>query len=529
MYKLFLVEDEIVVREGIRDSIPWHDTEFFFCGEASDGELALPLIEETKPDILITDIKMPFMDGLELSRYLRKKMPQIKIIMISGHEDFSFAKEAISIGIEEYVLKPVDANQLLETLRKVSKVIELEKEQLEYIDITDRYRMENEALITEKVMNEILLETIPPHLAASELKSVGIDIYAKYYGVVSIWNQIDEKWNVHKNKSLHELIDRLIQGKNQMIKMNHSFREVVLVVKGNTPESVIEDCQIFRQLLQDDLESSCCGNVQIRIGSVQNRLKGIAQSYREIRQLETPEVEMKQYEEILANELRNMSDDQSKYAKCNDEEILQALLCEGEAEILRIIDQYFENIKNIQITPVWSIYLAIRIHLIYGLFLQKIGEDDQEMSFHNCMIEETAVKLDSHEKLKDYVKEICLSALAIRNACKKRNHHELVESAKQYIKECYEDSNLSLRSAASHIYISDCHLSNVFSKETGLTFVQYLTDIRIGKAKELLATTNMKTGDVGLQVGYKDPHYFSFIFKKHVGCNPSQYRQIVST
>jgi two-component system, response regulator YesN len=109
MYKIFLVEDEIVVREGIRDSIPWQDTEFIFCGEASDGEIALPLIEEMQPDILITDIKMPFMDGLELSRYLRKKMPQIKIIMISGHEDFSFAKQAISIGVEEYALKPIDA------------------------------------------------------------------------------------------------------------------------------------------------------------------------------------------------------------------------------------------------------------------------------------------------------------------------------------------------------------------------------------------------------------------------------------
>jgi two-component system, response regulator YesN len=331
-----------------------------------------------------------------------------------------------------------------------------------------------------------------------------------------------------KTAELHEIINQLIQGRQQIIKINRSFREVVLVVKGNTVESVEEDCLILRQVLLNGLKNSCCGNVQIRICSVQNRLKGIAQAYREIQQLEPPEVEMKQYEKVLANELRNMSDDQRKYVKFNDEEILQALLCENEEEVLRIIHQFFENIKEIQITPIWSIYLVIRINLIYGLFMEKIDEENQEIPLHNCMIEEAAIQLNSHEKLKEYVNEICLSALAIRRGSKKRNHHELVESAKHYIKEFYEDSNLSLRSAASHIFISDCHLSNIFSKETGVTFIQYLTNIRINKAKELLATTNMKTGDVGLQVGYKDPHYFSFIFKKHAGCNPSQYRQVVS-
>ena len=120
MYKVFLVEDEIVVREGIRDNVNWENSNFIFSGEAPDGEIALPLIQEIKPDILITDIKMPFMDGLELSRIIKKNMPWVRIIILSGHDEFKFAKEAISIGVTEYLLKPISSSDLLKALNKVT-------------------------------------------------------------------------------------------------------------------------------------------------------------------------------------------------------------------------------------------------------------------------------------------------------------------------------------------------------------------------------------------------------------------------
>ncbi|GAB1483288.1 hypothetical protein MASR2M78_21040 [Treponema sp.] len=120
MYSVFLVEDEIVVREGIRDSIQWDQTSYVLAGEAPDGEMALSIIKDVKPDILVTDIKMPFMDGLALSRIVKKTLPWIKIIIISGHDEFQYAKEAISIGVEEYLLKPVSAKDMLASLDKVA-------------------------------------------------------------------------------------------------------------------------------------------------------------------------------------------------------------------------------------------------------------------------------------------------------------------------------------------------------------------------------------------------------------------------
>ena len=130
MVKVFLVEDESIIRRGIRDNIAWESHGFEFVGEAGDGEYAYPLLLNTKPDILITDIKMPFMDGLELSRLVKKSLPKTRIIILSGYNEFEYAKEAIKIGISDYLLKPVTSVSLLDTLKHVADEIREEQEKI---------------------------------------------------------------------------------------------------------------------------------------------------------------------------------------------------------------------------------------------------------------------------------------------------------------------------------------------------------------------------------------------------------------
>ena len=129
MYKVFLVDDEIVVREGVRSSFPWDETEFRLVGEAPDGEIALNMLQDVKPDILITDIRMPFMDGLELCRRVRRSMPWIYIVILSGYDDFAYAREAISLGVKEYLLRPVSGEELLAVLERIAERIREDKRQ----------------------------------------------------------------------------------------------------------------------------------------------------------------------------------------------------------------------------------------------------------------------------------------------------------------------------------------------------------------------------------------------------------------
>lgn len=523
MYKIFLVEDEIVVRESIRDSIPWEKTEFIFVGEAPDGEMALPIIQKMRPDILITDIKMPFMDGLELSSFVKKILPYIKIIMISGHQDFSFAKQAISIGIEEYVLKPVNSEELLAILRRVVKIIEKEKDNLEKLESADKYMIENFELVKEKVLNEILMETIPPHLAASQLMSMGIDLYSDYYAVMNIVYKFNKHWDPRINARLSLTIENLISKISNVIKFNKSLREIVFIIKGDDSSVIKSECSTLKKSIAEEADKLGLSNIFIGIGSIQNRIQGIASAYAEINNVEENGISI-HYEEIMHEELKSMNEDQRKYSRFNDLEILDAMRCQSRQGIIELIQQYFDKIQDIEISHIWSIYLAIRINLIFSEFLTELGENASNIVPKQTSIEEVAINFDTKEKLQKYMEDVCLCGLEFRNQ-RKNNFFEIIDAAKKYIDINYSDPEISLNEVSKHLHISSCYFSSIFSRETGVTFMHYLTNNRMKKAKMLLKSTNLKSGAIGQLVGYKDTHYFSYIFKKNTGCNPSEYKK----
>ncbi len=149
-YKVFLVEDEIVTREGIRDNVDWKANGFDYCGEAADGETALLLLRTVKPDILITDIKMPFMDGLQLGKIVREHMPWIKIIILSGHDEFEYAKEAINIGVTEYLLKPITVQDMHKVLQKLGRQLDQERKEQENFQKMQEQLEENQAMLRER-------------------------------------------------------------------------------------------------------------------------------------------------------------------------------------------------------------------------------------------------------------------------------------------------------------------------------------------------------------------------------------------
>jgi two-component system response regulator YesN len=184
MYSVFLVDDEPIVLEGIRTKIDWESAGFTFAGEATDGEIALSMIHEIKPDILITDIKMPFMDGLELSRLVKKEMPGIRIVVLSGYDDFNYAREAISIGVEEYILKPVSEESLMEELRKLADSVRAERRDDEAKIKYMRDREEIRMLEQQKFLHDMIGGKLSIQDSLTLGKELGIDIAAEFYSVV---------------------------------------------------------------------------------------------------------------------------------------------------------------------------------------------------------------------------------------------------------------------------------------------------------------------------------------------------------
>ena len=524
MYKIFLVEDEIVVRESIRDSIAWDKTEFIFAGEASDGEMGLPMIQETKPDILITDIRMPFMDGLELSKYVKKNMPWVKIIILSGHQEFEYAKKAISIGIEEYVIKPVSSKDLLEILGKVARNIENEKKQLKNVEIMNKYLEDNTELMKEKFLNDLVMGTIPSPIVVDKANSFEIIIFAKYYIVIWIGIEIDSDVDYNQYLFAENIISEIIKNETNIIKFKRSLNEIIIILKGDNCIELEGDCKVICEEIRQRTREQLSFKVSIDIGGAYERIQGIAKSFKDIMHSRNIDNFSNKYEDVLQSEFRKLNENQKEYFDFDDNLILNALRYERKESIQLVIDKYFDRLKDKKVNVILSIYLAIRINSIVSNFLNELGEKAEDILPKQNRIEEMAISLDTPDKLKKYIEESTFIAYGLREKRKSNPHYESIASAKQYIETNFSDPDISLNTVANYVNISSCHFSTVYRQETGKTFIQYLTDLRIKEAKRLLNTTNMKTGEIALKIGYKESNYFSYIFKKNVGCKPRDYR-----
>lgn len=348
MYKVFIVDDEIIVREGIRNKIDWENSCFIFAGEASDGEIAFSLIKESKPDILITDIKMPFMDGLELSRQVKEILPSIKIIILSGHDEFEYAKTAISLGVEDYILKPFTAEELLFSMNKIAKSLDVQN-----------------LIINKDPLSEKL------KFATKKESSKIIDEY------LSIILESNENFNI---ASSYLLVDVII-----------AVAQLVEELGGNIKELMSE---------------------------------------------------------ILTRDF---------------------------------IDSATEN----QFT-----------------FTEKM----------NYIFSKVIEYRDS--KLSNFIEGKNLGRST-----------SVILKAKEIIEKNFTNSDLSLISVAEEVNLSPNHFSSIFSQECGITFIEYLTNVRIEEAKKLLRNTNLKSIDISYNVGFNDSHYFSTLFKKITGLTTKEYRQ----
>ncbi len=216
MLKIFLVEDEFVVREGIKNNIDWGSHGYEFCGEASDGELAFPMIQKLKPDIVITDIRMPFMDGLVLSKLIKKEFPWIEIIILTGYEEFEYAKEGIKIGIAQYLSKPINGEELLKEVDAIAIRIEEKRKERE---IKEKYMKEMEENL-HKERKELFQYLVTGSKSVAELLETAdrldIDLSAMWYNIVLLKIQSESHaYNEYSNslieveKELEKFDDRM--------------------------------------------------------------------------------------------------------------------------------------------------------------------------------------------------------------------------------------------------------------------------------------------------------------------------------
>jgi two-component system response regulator YesN len=283
-YKVFLVEDEIVTREGIRDAVDWAAAGYQFCGEAPDGEIALPLIRERQPDIVITDIKMPFMDGLQLCRILRETLPATKIVILSGHDEFRYAQEAIQIGVTEYLLKPIVAQDLLAALRKIAVQLDEERQTRARLEALQEQMATHQPLLRERC----LLDLVSGNSSAAEFieqaRSLGIDLLAPWYQVLLIRAVPAASAPLYAAcQRCDALVAEVIGESRPVVAFKQGLEDTILIVKGETQAGVARQSQaLAAEIGRRGAEWADC-RALIGAGDATERLGLIAQSFAQAR------------------------------------------------------------------------------------------------------------------------------------------------------------------------------------------------------------------------------------------------------
>ena len=543
MLKTFLVEDEVVIREMIKKMIPWEQYGFELAGEASDGEMALPLILKSKPDLLITDIKMPFMDGLTLCKLVKKELPDIKIVILSGYDDFNYAKQAINIGVEDYLLKPITKNAFIERLEEIHNRYEHEKTQKEYYEKFKLEMQEYERNASRDFFESLVRADFDLEEIYRRADRLNLDIVAEAYNILIFTpDASDSSYNSSEGYSdweaeVHKKIENYFLSHPVAMLFRHQVFSYAILVKGQRDTIKKNTCECVETIQKIMEETRANVDWFVAVGEEADRLSRIKQSYHTaartyaFRYLYDGHI---LYYNMLEQVKENSADTskteavQLKNVNINalNPEILQKFLSSGlEDEVDSFVHDYFHAIgREPMESLVFRNYVVLNVCFSVLSFLKKIGYDDTELSREETddVVKKTS---QSTEASVAYAEEVLKRAIAIRDENAGSQNRSVLKQAIDFIDGHYMDEEISLNRVAHVANVSANHFSALFSQNMGQTFIEYLTSLRMDKAKELLRCTSKRSSEIAGEVGYKDAHYFSYLFKKTQGMTPSEYRK----
>lgn len=531
MIKVFLVEDEYVVREGIKNNVDWKGHGYDFVGEAGDGELAFPMIQKLKPDLVITDIRMPFMDGLELSKLIKKEFPWMEIIILSGFEEFEYAKQGIKIGVAQYLTKPIKGDDLLKEVDIVAARIEENKREKQ---IREKYKKEmEEATIRER--SDLFNYLVTGEKSLSELlelaDKLSIDLTAMYYNVLLLTMNASDKTLAEYSSRILEIEKKLdnLQKKYNFILFDRHLEGKAILFKADSAEQLMETEENFKKDCAEIIKAYPGIRYFGGLGERVNRIRSIPDSFKAANhafahRYFTSESEIISNPSVsIAKKEQDTFDYQSIDPKQIDRTRITNFLKMGsQDEVAFYVEEFLEGIGSDSLaSAMFRQYIGMDCYFSVAAFCESLDYDKSEIPTPDIF----GKGFNDDGNLSEYLISIIEKAIDLRESKTSSRYGEMVEEVLNYIANNYSDEDISLNQLASHVNVSPNHLSMIFSQETGNTFIKYLTDYRMNKAKELLKCTNKRGSEIALEVGYKDPHYFSYIFKKTQGMTPTQFRE----
>ncbi len=516
MMKVFLVDDEIAIRENLRNSFPWESNGFQLVGEASDGEMALPMIRDLNPDILLTDIRMPFMDGVRLCAEVKRAMPWVGIVILSGYDDFFYAQQAISLGVKEYLLKPITAQELGKALSRVAEQIAEERSAKQSVENLRR----GSQFLREKLLSALFTDEgdrFEDEQLMLQMRQMGVNLAANCYVVIDIAFPFRDEERARARAALSNLAEAT-GGSVFTCGMNHGARALVL---GDNEQDAEERAYSFASSVVQLPQLASCEELMLSIGETVSDFYDIRRAMHSARHLRHVAAGQTAGRRIIG--VGELNDATTVLNSLELSPLYERLQYAPEGELDAILAEYTGSLPDsgggIELAMG---YLRIAAVIAARRIVEDVGADPQQALNEELIAR--ALRAEDAEGLES-VRALLRSAIECRDRSGHGSGDTPVGRARAYLSRCFANPNLMLQDVAKEVGISQSHFSTVFAQETGITFTQYLTGLRIAKAKELLAATDLRSSEIAFQVGYNDAHYFSYLFKKHTCMTPSDYRR----
>jgi two-component system response regulator YesN len=527
-YSVILVDDEEDVIRTIIHKIDWDSLGFEMRGYAMNGFEAMDLADEVQPDVVMTDIQMPYMDGLELTKKLKEKYPAVKIIVFSGFDKFDYAKEAIRLEVEEYILKPIDAGELSSVFERIKVNLDKERDARQNADRLEHYFSASLPILQETFYTALIEGRIKREELDTQMKNYQISDQGPYFTSVifhaSEHDLPEGMTPLLAMMSVRKLAEEKLLSKRNPHFFNYSGNLVTVVSIDDAKQltSITDEVDTFCRLAKTlckvtvsagigpvvkdiyDLPSSCKGarealSYRVIYG------KGKAINFSEIAPQEHIDHSVPFGQQFMYDILRSirMNDDEGRL-RSNVQKFLTQQIVGNPS-----IQEYHFFIMEI----VSTLY---RFAANNQLDIEKIFSDGDDIY--------SDVETMNRQELENWIVNVSARIKTLVSGMRSDSTRSFVAKAKDFIAEHYGDDNLNIDMVCSKLGISSSYFSTVFKKETGKTFNTFLTDFRMEQAVRLLVEENEKTYVIAQTVGYHDPNYFSYAFKKKYGMSPSKYK-----
>ncbi|WP_338553530.1 response regulator [Paenibacillus sp. KS-LC4] len=542
MYKVLLVDDEEETRSGLLEEIAWARHGFEIVDTAANGREAMELIERLEPDIVVTDISMPYMNGLELAEWTRKTYPLTRIVIFSGYDEFEYAQQAIGLQVDEYILKPFSAQQLLEVMDKVKERLDDEREKRENMQLLEEHYRTSLPVVKELFLSSLLSRKLPLRHIEEKAAKYELDLAGEAY-IVSVLHtpilealpgiplrtaesslaassDLDLKLFALRNVA-EEVWGRLGLGKVFL----HQDQVALLAVGrgGDAPELMERTLGGLAEMLQN-IRKYLRFPVTIGVSSTLPDVAQLKQGYGEAQQA------LDYHNLVGSNRIICIDDVETRYVEelqfdeLKEQALVRCLRVGTHEELEQMVAALFDEIEGVHAAyREYQLYMLEMMTAIMKL-VKEAGLNLYEVMGYELQIYAELEQLSGLEETRAWYMSLCEKIRHHIASRRQSSYKQLVEEAVRYTKANFHDSELSIARLCSHLHISAGYFSSLFKKEVKLTFGGYLLQLRMEAAKELLRATELKTFEIAEKVGFSDPNYFSLCFKKNVGVSAKDYR-----